>query len=306
VTGRTTIMGVAAFCSACGTPLTAGSGFCGSCGAPAPTALVAPGTSPVPAQPTHQTVTVGPSANPLACPRCMEVDQSAKVSSVVRKEVTSGTIGGSFVGGAYQFGKYGGPSIMGGGIHLSTQSLSALGQMLAPPAPPVYRSPWGAGPIIGILILGIAGYRSSGTDRACRWASYAWRWLQPSSSAACAPPRGARKPTSTRYHTGNAPRGAGTRCTCVSDATPSIRPDQAIFTAPNICNRSSTARSPRLAQQQWPGHARPLMAQLWSPLISGRSMVVRGIRRYLGATRAARTGAGIGRCGWTGDRRPEG
>jgi len=154
VTGRTTIMGVAAFCSACGTPLTAGSGFCGSCGAPAPSA---PGTSPVPAQPTRQTVTVGPSANPLACPRCMEVDQSAKVSSVVRKEVTNGTIGGSFVGGAYQFGKYGGPSIMGGGIHLSTQSLSALGRMLAPPEPPVYRSPWGAGPIIGILILGIAG-----------------------------------------------------------------------------------------------------------------------------------------------------
>lgn len=152
-------MGVAAFCTACGAPLTAASGFCGSCGAPVPTGGSAGAhTSAVTTRlPTQQTVTIGPSANPLACPRCMEVDQAAKVSSVIRKEVSSGAVGGSFAGAGYQFGEYGGLSLMGGGIHLSTQSMSALGRMLAPPAPPVYRSPWGAGSIITILILGIAG-----------------------------------------------------------------------------------------------------------------------------------------------------
>ncbi len=146
-------MGVVAFCSACGAPLTASSGYCSKCGAPVPTA----GSAVTPAGPTHQMVTAGPSVNPLACPRCREVDQAAKVSSVVRKEATTGAIGGSFVGGAYQFGEYGGPSIMGGSIHLSTQSLTALGRMLAPPAPPVYRSPWGFGSIVGILLFAIVG-----------------------------------------------------------------------------------------------------------------------------------------------------
>ena len=149
-------MGIAAFCTACGAPLTASSGFCGSCGAPIPTAG-ATGSAVTTPLPKTQTVTIGPSANPLACPRCMEVDQAAKVSSVIRKEVSNGTVGGSFAGAGYQFGEYGGLSLIGGGIHLSTQSMSALGRMLAPPAPPVYQSPWGAGVVIGILILGIAG-----------------------------------------------------------------------------------------------------------------------------------------------------
>ncbi len=154
-------MGVAAFCSACGAALTTSSGYCSACGAP----VQAAGTSSIPAQPPHQTVTVGPSVNPLACPRYREVDQSSKISSVVRKEVTTGAVGGSFAGGAYQFGKYGGLSLMGGGIHLSTQSLTALGRMLAPPVPPAYRSPWRFGIVLGILILVIAGLSLLGSEQ---------------------------------------------------------------------------------------------------------------------------------------------
>src|SRR5579875_3274352 len=164
-------MGIAAFCGTCGAPLLAASTYCGACGAP-----VSPGGTAPALQGTAPQV-VGPVAarNRFACPRCLEVDQAAKVSAVVRKEVTTGTIGGTFAGAGYRFGQHGGASVMGGGLHLSTQSLSALGQTLAPPAPPVYRSPRGPWTILSIVALSFLGaklapqgpYHSAGGALVC-------------------------------------------------------------------------------------------------------------------------------------------
>lgn len=146
-------MGIAAFCGTCGAPLLAASTYCGACGAP-----VSPGgTAPAPQGTAPQAVGPVAARNRFACPRCLEVDQAAKVSAVVRKEVMTGTVGGTFAGAGYRFGQHGGASVMGGGLHLSTQSLSALGQVLAPPTPPVYRSPWGLWTILSIVAISFLG-----------------------------------------------------------------------------------------------------------------------------------------------------
>lgn len=143
-------MSIVAFCGQCGSPLTAAVAVCQTCGAPVPQA----GTqAPVP--PTPPPVTIGSSANPFACPRCQEVDRTAAVTAIVREATATGQIGGTIVGGSYQFGRYGGPSIGGGLLHASLATQSSVGHLLSAPAPPVLKSPWGFFSGCALIALGL-------------------------------------------------------------------------------------------------------------------------------------------------------
>lgn len=154
-------MNTTAFCGSCGSALTANLRFCQACGAPAPG--LGPTYPPAPPQPTA--VTLGPSANPYACPRCKEVDIARKVSAVVNDATTLGTIGGSVVTGGYNFGRHGGPTVSAGMLSATTASQTAIGRALSPPNRPRLRSAWTAGRVIGLIFLIIvilAGLASGG------------------------------------------------------------------------------------------------------------------------------------------------
>jgi len=142
-------VGIAAFCKTCGKPLSANVQFCRGCGTPVQGATTELTTSTRPVE-----VTIGRSTNPVACPRCHEVDSVRKVSSLVGDSTRVGVIGGTFAGGSYQFGPNGGPSIGGGVLNAVTASQSTIGQLLSPPGRPILRSPWGFSSKAGILFLG--------------------------------------------------------------------------------------------------------------------------------------------------------
>lgn len=69
------------------------------------------------------------------CPMCHKDDRIEKVSAVYERE----THMSSLVGSGY--------NVVG---------ISVLGQRLAPPRPPIYKSPWGAGSITVLIIIGLA------------------------------------------------------------------------------------------------------------------------------------------------------
>lgn len=112
-------------------------------------------------------VTLGRSSNPYACPRCQEVDTTRKVTSIVNDATALGSIGGSYRGVGYQFGSYGGPTVYAGVLSATAASQTSIGRARSPPARPLLRSAWGAGPVIGliaVLIFGLAAMGSGNGD----------------------------------------------------------------------------------------------------------------------------------------------
>ncbi len=81
----------------------------------------------------------------MACPHCNQLDASRKVSAVVSDATTQGAIAGTLLGGGYQFGSAGGPTIDRGIFRGTTVSQTHLAGVLSPPARPVERNAWGMG-----------------------------------------------------------------------------------------------------------------------------------------------------------------
>lgn len=85
------------------------------------------------------------------------MDQSAKASAVYAAAAQTGVISGGVSGVGYQFGQYGGLSVQHGILNASIAVNNMVARALAPPAPPVLASAWGAGPVLLLLALILVG-----------------------------------------------------------------------------------------------------------------------------------------------------
>jgi len=163
-------MEIATYCRQCGAAIVPSMALCVNCGAPVST----PGSWP--GAPSRDTGTRNEAHNPFTCPCCLQLDQVAKVSSVVRSGISHGETvsvsngqiqqSGSSLGWFHWFDSYTRPGSDGfhvsvfrsrGKIHATTnattQTRSAVSQLLSEPLAPTYRSAWSRDIIFAVFAL---------------------------------------------------------------------------------------------------------------------------------------------------------
>jgi len=177
-------MEIATFCRQCGAAIAPSMANCANCGASIPT----PGSWP--GAPSGDTGTRNEAHNPFTCPCCLQIDHVVKVSSVVRSGISHGETAsvsegrfqqtGSSFSWLHLFDSYTRPGSNGfqvgvlrsrGKIHATTnattQTQTAVSQLLSAPMAPTYRSAWSRELIVAVFALfffAFLGFGSLGTS----------------------------------------------------------------------------------------------------------------------------------------------